>query len=392
MTAVGHVLVTMRNGGVLDDTMARLTIALLREVYTEELDPVYYLRQLPEFLREEQRLIAAAALNNVLEPEAAAERFAHAIASSRITGSRARRASIEDDLPPPVEPIPTGFLSLDGPMLGGPGRRETIMICAGTGVGKTSFVLNLQRGHAVLGFRTGLWTLELPGDKIRQRRSSLCARISYNTVRRAGSLEEGPSREDVQVMVREGITAWTGADAMERMYDFDYSAEEASVEKIDQDLNDMVEAGEPLDVAIVDWLECLELPARREGQNKRQQVEFAQTHHLKELRHKIEYIAGKLTTLAVKYNVVLYVVTQTAFEVQNKSVVRMKDKAEAKGAARKMSYFWGMGMSPEDEQRGIVTITADKTRDSGFFQVQLRRRLEEQRFEDLEQQAEARAA
>jgi KaiC/GvpD/RAD55 family RecA-like ATPase len=384
--SLAHVLQTMVNAGHIDPVMAPLVVRRLAEVYRQELDPAYYLHHLPLFLRE-QRTLVAVHQGSVLAPEDLSEQLSRAVASSSLVGRRGRPASIDDRLPPPLDFIPTGFNSLDGPMGGGLARKKSCLVAAGTGIGKSSFALNIQRGAAQMGFRAGLWSLELPGEEVRQRRASLCAHYDYRTIMNASPHEpvNGLTLEAIEAQVREGMNEWTPAHIMARMLDFDYSAEEATVEKIDQDLTAEAEAGEPLDVMIIDWLECLEIPARRQGNNKRQQIEQFQ---FKELRHRVEHIAGKVTQLAVKHNVANWTFTQTNFEVQNKSVVRMKDKSEAKGASRKMSYFLGMGMSPEDEQRGIVTITADKTRNSSYFQCQLRRRLDQQRFEDLEAQGE----
>lgn len=356
---------------------------MVQFIYSTDLAPEYFEQTLRSFL-EEQRSLRVLRDANLNAPGSLASSLSRAVQSAHIGRREATSPLVNPTIGEEEQTIPCGLEAIDGPMRGGLGRKRGGMICAFTGVGKTSLGLNFAWGAARQGYQARFCTLELPEDEISKRLMSLVARYSYERIQ-FGDRDRQMTREMIQEEVRQRIAINAG-DMVGNIKVYDMSDETGTVPLIEEYLIRDEEAGCPADMLVVDWLECLEIPSV--GQKKDMASAVLQMP-VKELRHKLEKTAGDLVELAVRRNLSMWVLTQSDFKAEGKSKVTLSNKSEGKGSSRKMSWYLGVGMSPEDEQNNIVHVSAGKARNGRLFNTQLRRALHEQRFESLEAREES---
>lgn len=350
---------------------------LIFEIYQEDLQPDFYENSLSDYLAERRTFIALSRQNILHNPQELASALMETVMSSRIDRNDPISPLLDISLEAPEEVIPTGLAAIDENMNGGLGKGRSGMICGFTGIGKTSFAVNIAWGAASQGFQTRIATLELTANEVKKRLYSLVGRYDYARIQfgDAPDAEDYKTYDEIQEELRSRIHQFAG-NSLGNIKIYDLTDEVATVPLIEDALIRDAESGNRVDMLVVDWLECLELPVGKRGKS-------IQDIPIKELRHKIEKIAADLTAMAVRQNIALWIMTQSDFAAEGKSRVTMSNKSEAKGASRKVSWFLGLGMSPEDERQNVIHVTASKARNGRVFSTRLRRVLQQQRFETI---------
>ena len=377
-TSLMHPLQLMLANGIIMAEEVEALSTLLFQMYSEVLQPDFYESSVSSYLAERRATIALSRqgiLNNPLE---LAESLMETVLGSRIDRNEAISPLLNISLERPEEVVPTGLVSIDQCMNGGLGKGRSGMLCGFTGIGKTSFAVNIGWGAAEQGFQARIATLELTAHEVNKRLYSRVARYDYSRIQfgDAPDMPDALSYDEIEEEVRSRIHQF-GGNSLGNIKVYDLTGEVATVPLIEDFLRRDAEAGTPVDMLVVDWLECLELPVGKRGKS-------IQDIPVKELRHKIEKIAGDLTAMAVRQNIAVWIMTQSDFAAEGKSRVTMSNKSEAKGASRKVSWFLGLGMSPEDERNGIIHVTASKARNGRVFSTRLTRSLDQQRFDSLD--------
>lgn len=377
-TSLMHPLQLMLSNGIIMTEEVEALSTLLFEMYSEVLQPDFYESSISSYLAERRATLALSRQGILNNPMELAESLMETVLSSRIDRNEAISPLLNISLERPEEVVPTGLVSIDQYMNGGLGKGRSGMICGFTGIGKTSFAVNVGWGAAEQGFQARIATLELTAQEVNKRLYSRVARYDYARIQfgDAPDMPNALSYDEIEEEVRSRIHEF-GGSSLGNIKIYDLTGEVATVPLIEDFLRRDAEAGNPADMLIVDWLECLELPVGKRGKS-------IQDIPVKELRHKIEKIAGDLTAMAVRQNIALWIMTQSDFAAEGKSRVTMSNKSEAKGASRKVSWFLGLGMSQEDERNGIIHVTASKARNGRVFSTRLTRSLDQQRFDSLD--------
>lgn len=281
---------------------------------------------------------------------------------------------------PLVEAVPTGIACLDSKLSGGGlGRKEYGILCAYTGVGKTTLSLNFAWGAARHRRKACFATLELSRDKIVERYYSLVARYNYDAIRfgRPPHLTREEAWDEAVNLVRQNASEY---EDYFQIWDFSEEICTTSVledwvkREIDRDpLN-------PPQMIVVDWLLCL-------GEDMR--TFDAKQMSGSEVRHKLQRYSDELSKrIARKYNIAVWATHQADAKAEGQDIVTTKHSAEGKSAAWKCSVFLGVGASSDQKDKGIFTATASKTRDGKNFTSKMRGVLEEQRFESISEEGE----
>ena len=369
------------------DEVPALKVALAN-MYSMELAPNYYEKGLREFLKQ-QRVLRAYNTASIGDIDGLQANLENAIASSSFGIGVTHKPLLDVQLGEPEIPVPCGISSIDQRMKGGLGLKRSMLICAFTGMGKTALAINFALASALQGFPSRIVQTELPKEEMNQRMLSCAARYSYDLVQFSDADEDdilglgtefdpGISRDQIRRIIQERL-ARIPARLLGNYGLYDFSEKTCTIQLIadelhrDQDLN----PENPPRVLDVDWLECIDLPPTN---NREKQI---QSIKIQDLRHKLEKTSELFTRLCVNENVAGRMYTQSDFAAEGKSVVKMSNKSEGKGASRRYSWFLGAGASDDELKRNILTITAGKARNGRLFSTKIKRALHEQRFEDM---------
>ena len=107
--------------------------------------------------------------------------------------------------------IPTGFPLLDQTLGGGLRATQTYVLAAGTGQGKTSWVLQLATQHIANGGAAAFWTLEMPPSMLQAR--ILAQKTGRSWLNFLGS-EIDPNHPEI-ASLQAGLLYYKGVDAAE---------------------------------------------------------------------------------------------------------------------------------------------------------------------------------
>lgn len=378
-----QLMMMKRAGGILDHEIPALC-ELVHKIYQLEPAPDYYYPQISSFLghqriREKMRTVSPH------RPDEFAEVMSRVAASAKIE----RRATIM-----PLKhfkrtvaavPVPTGLGNIDTAMSGGLGKKEYGIMCAYTGVGKTTLALNMAWGAAKQGFKVCFATLELDEDKIRERLYSLVARYSYDRIR-GGDPTGGMTKEEIWDEVEQRYTEAAaqftpnGRSIEENFHIWDFSTDTCSIGTLEDCLLEEIQRdpAHPPDLLVVDWLLCLD---ERPGFDPRQMGD-------KEMRHKLQRYSDELSKkIARRFNIAVWATHQADAKAEGKDKITMAHAAEGKSVGWKCSVFIGVGASEENRKSNppIFTVNAAKMRDGRLFTARLVGHLHEQRFEPFDE-------
>lgn len=348
--------------------------ALVDEVdtmYSMDLNPKYFGNDLPNFLSEMKmyRLVSG------YKP-GQARTFAASVAQALDTATSAEEDGcvIYSPLsnlylaPAAAEVVPCGISSIDSRMSGGLGKGEFGVICAPSGLGKTTLAINICWGAAMTK-RALLVTLEIPGPKIIERLYSRVTQIPYNRIR------HGDENGDREVVNREigQLISQVPNETKDNFQIWDYANSPCSLKLLDRRLARERDNGTLPDLVFLDWLDALETPPsdRNNGFVAR------------ELRHQLESYSRGCSDLAKKYNIAFWATTQANKGGENQRQIRMSNAAEGFSKAWRCSVFLGLGATDDDRMNNRMTVKAAKMRDGAIFETQIQARLDTQTFEDV---------
>ena len=290
---------------------------------------------------------------------------------ARLTARRSCRPLLDLEMTPEIETVPTGIECLDRKLSGGGlGRKEYGILCAYTGVGKTTLGINFLWGAAQHRRRACLATLELDKHKCKERLYSLIADYDYDAIRYGRmphqTREECWNEAVARVQQRSGEFA-------EYLDFWDFSQDVCTISVLEEHIKhtNSEDPNNPLQLLIVDWLLCLDEDPKVFKPGDLQP---------KEVRHKLQKYSHDLSRLAGKYNLAIWATHQADAKAENEEIVTTKHSAEGKSAAWKCSVYLGIGTTLEKRERGEFVATASKTRDGQTFSVPLRANLARQRF------------
>ncbi len=338
-------------------------------IYSRPLCSDYVFNQLEGYLRDlrvSQQLAKASAQGYEALPDV----LQQTIAGTKLSMKRPSKPLANFKVSTPKIMIPCGIPCIDSAMNGGLAKKNYGIICAYTGVGKTTLGINFAWGAAQQGFRVAFATLEIDEEKCNERLYSLVGRYPY-TLLQVGDITNNRSREEIWAEARERVET-NSMGSIDNFEFWDFSDEMCSIGtledwvKRDQDEN----PEHPLDVLYVDWLMCL---GERPGFNAKNVPE-------KEVRHKLQRYGDELSMLAKRANLAVWATHQADAKAEGKDKVTMANSAEGKSAAWKASAFLGVGASEDNRKEGIFTVTGCKTRDGRNFSERIRGALHEQRF------------
>jgi len=267
----------------------------------------------------------------------------------------------------PVDMVPCGIHTIDGPMNGGLGTKEYGIICGITGLGKTTLGINMTWGAARLGHHSAIATLELPEAKILDRLYSNICNIPYSRMR----IGDNGSKSNVKQEVESFISEYD-MDARGRFHIIDASEDECTVRDLELQIIEMTKEF-PLRLLFVDWLDAIATDPkdRIDGMVK---IEY---------RHKLSEFSTQLAKMAVRHNIAIWATTQSNVQGEEKSEVRMSNASESFSKAHRCSVFLGLGATTEQRNNNVNTITASKMRDGRIFTAQIEADMDYQRFADL---------
>lgn len=373
-----QLMMMKRAGGILESEIPALA-QLVHGVYTMDIAPDYYYPMVEGFLGH-QRIQQALAKASVHKLDELPGQLAAQLDRSRIDQRSTVMPLVNFKRSKKVTTVPTGLMGIDVPMNGGLGKKEYAILCAYTGVGKTSLGINFGWGAAKQGFKVCFATLELDEDKIRERLYALVGRYSYDKIRYgdpSGMMTEDEIWTEVEERVARNASAYTpnGRSVMENFHIWDFSTESCSI----QTLEDWTKREQdrdpehPPDLLIVDWLLCLD---ERPGFDPRKMGD-------KEMRHKLQRYSDELSKkLARAQNMAVWATHQADAKAEGKDKITMAHAAEGKSVGWKCSVFLGVGASEQGRKDNIFTVNAAKMRDGRLFTCRISAQLHEQRFED----------
>lgn len=340
-------------------------------IYGMDLNPTYFSNDLPSYLSETKinRLIGSYKPGNARSFAVSVSQALDAAQSAEDDGCVVWSPLTNLHLPEfSAEVVPCGISSIDSRMSGGLGKGEFGVICAPSGLGKTTLGVNFCWGAAMIK-KAALITLEIPGPKIIERLYSRITQIPYNRVR------HGDANGDKEVVNRE-ISHLISAVPDETKNNFniwDYANSSCSLGTIDRRLARERDNGTLPDMIFLDWLDALETaPSDRNN-----------GFVARELRHQLQSYSKGCSDLAKKYNIAFWATTQANKGGENQRQIRMSNAAEGFSKAWRCSVFLGLGATDDDRMNGRMTIKAAKMRDGAPFETQIQARLDTQTFEDV---------
>lgn len=376
-------LVRMSKVGGIQASEIPAVATLVAFIYRTDLAPDLYFPQVKKFLGH-QRVLQAMAKHSIHDIDSLPEKISRELDRSKIDQKGPIMPLLNFRRTARVVPVPTGLQGIDIPMNGGLGKKEYGILCAYTGVGKTSLGLNFAYGAARQGFKVAFATLELDEDKITDRLYSLVGQYSYQIIRDKRDASRGMGEDEVWAEVEEKVKANSsivspnGRSAMENLLIWDFSKETCSISTLeDYTRREMQREPEhPIDMLIVDWLLCLD---ERPGSDPR-------ALSGKEVRHKLQRYSDDLSKrLAMTFDMAVWATHQADAKAENEDRITMAHAAEGKSVGWKCSAFLGVGASKQGRDSRTFTVNAAKMRDGRLFTCKLKERLDEQRFEDYDE-------
>jgi hypothetical protein len=341
-------------------------------VYTYNLAPseAYYLGKLEDFIGQ-MRMYREVRKFKVHDWKTISTRLQTISFDAQINTGRPYKPLMNFQMTPEIETVPTGIRCLDRKLSGGGlGRKEYGILCAYTGVGKTTLALNFLWGAARYRRKAAIATLELDKYKCTERLYSLIGDYDYDAIRygrmphqsRQQCWDEAVSR----VQQRSG-------EFGEYMDIWDFSQEVCTISILEEWIKreNSLSPNHPLQMLVIDWLLCLDEDMRtfKPGEMKPTEV-----------RHKLQRYSTDIAKLAIRNQLAIWATHQADAKAEDQEIVTTKHSAEGKSAAWKCSVYLGVGTTPEKRKNGEFTATASKTRDGQTFSVPLRGNLARQVF------------
>lgn len=396
-----HQLSQMIAVSSIDPMEANVAAQFLSWAFAQSLASDYCFGMVEGFIKHQRtvRLMSRSSLDN---PDNFSSMLQQALSSVNLSQTQTRFVPGREMLRPVMQPkLSTGINSLNIRMDGGIGLREYGIVCGISGIGKTSFAIQMARGVVLESFEKAMFaSLELPGDMVSTRYYSGISEISYTKLLH-GDLElferlkvdyPDASPVELQNIARDSVWEQMWPIVRSKMavranndlnfVILDYSARKSTIQSLKDDLKreQDLDPENPPKALFVDWLMCL-------GEDP--QFDTAKLAG-KEIRHKLQHYGDEFSQWAVAENLAIVGFHQADFTVEGKAKVTMKNSAEGKSAAWKASWYLGVGCDERVRDRGIYTLTLSKARYGRCFSnLQIKADLDTQNFKDYDERVEA---
>jgi len=345
----------------------------LDAIYEMNLDTTTYEGVVDDFISETSlsNIVNGLATNRITKQEANSRirQLALDEGSSKKTGIRRSTPLLSVNISDvPVDLVPCGLHTIDGPMCGGHGIGEYGIICGITGLGKTTLGINMCWGAARLGHNAAMATLELPESKIMDRLYANICNIPYSRIRSG----DGGDKRAVKQEVEDFMSSYD-IEARRRFHIIDASQDSCTVADLDQQIIAMKKEFD-LRMLFVDWLDALET-------NPKDRTDGFVVK--KEYRHSLADFSKSLSKMALKHRIAIWTTTQSNVKSEDQAEVNMSNSSESFSKAHRCSVFLGLGATKEQRANNINTVTASKMRDGRLFTAQIEANMDYQRFADL---------
>ena len=369
----------IRNAAALSPPEEDQVLNFFVYAFNLSVSPAYYRGKLEDFLGQ-MRVYREVRKLKAPDWRTVSDKIQTVAFSAKLSAGRPYNPLSSYEQTPVNDTVPTGIRTLDRNLPGGGlGRKEYGILCAYTGVGKTTLGINFCWGAARARRKACLATLELDKYKCQERLFSLVGDYDYDAIRygRVPLQTREECWEEACQRVRE-----RGGEFADYIQIWDFSQEVCSISTLEEWVKREIaeDPTNPPQMLVIDWLLCLDEDVKtfRPGEMRD-----------KEVRHKLQRYSSEISKrLAIKYQMAVWATHQADAKAEGVEIVTTKHSAEAKSAAWKCSVFLGVGTTLEQRDQGIFTATASKTRDGRTFSKQIRGRLDRQIFESIDEEGD----
>jgi len=235
-----------------------------------------------------------------------------------------------------VNRFSTPFNELNKTMEGGPARKELCMVVAGSGRGKSIYLVN-QGVKALTENRKVLYiSLEMSEDRIAQRFDSVMSLIPQDKLK------------DNQDLLRKRLTTFKDAFPDSRLVIKEFPTGRANANTIRALINQIHNYEEfTPDVIIIDYLELLR----------------PTTEGLAEYQAQ-ERIAQELRGLGVEYNCIIWTASQPNREGARSTLITDTELADSYGKIRTCDLAISLNQTEQEYDQGVMRVYVMKSRNS----------------------------
>lgn len=252
--------------------------------------------------------------------------------------------------------VPTMIADIDAAMDGGLCPKETGMVMAITGGGKTIFLENILFGASIHKFNALYATFELGREKLAQRLYSCATGIPYKEIKRAPvalqqRIVEMTKRFEPYVRIKEFL------DAPYSLLD------------VENTIHQLADDGWETQLLITDWLDCV------------QSIKYGNDVGRVDERHVLQAVAVEHTVLANRLGIPVWTATQANRSAIGRNIIDLRHTAEAYSKAWKLDVVWTI--QEDSEEQGVYNCYSAKLRDNPKKLIKLRGDLDRMRFRPL---------
>ena len=289
--------------------------------------------------------------------------------------------------------IGTGISSIDALLDGGVAKSQTAMLCAYTGLGKSAFGVNVCQNAAKMGFRSAFISLEMSAAQLMCRYTSAIASVSYTLLWKGDSTGELSMRQ-IKDDVLERVRRLREADPVINAGYANFSIAEmtgaagsmtAGSPATTDDIRNLCQsarnAGRPIDLIVIDYLELLDLPDTKQ---------FAAAR--KETRDKLGELSVQLDRICRDFQLVMWILTQANDEGSKAPSPGLTAARDSRKKNDPISVWCSLGATEGQRKEGIFNFRCAKNRDGRTFTVKIRGEMEFQKFMDYDQTSTERAS
>ena len=390
------VLIGMINTGEIPQSEVNQIDEALDLIYTMRMDTQMVQAMLPRFL-EYQRT------RRTLNSSFSSSEFVPTDIYDQMERIRDQVSSLEGDESVVVDPmdcmaalptdesppIPMGIDTLDSRLGGGVKRKKVVMICAYTGYGKSALGLNIawrnSEGRGIHYGNTGLSavfvTAEMPREECLCRYYSMMLAYPFETIWK-GDPTGNRTREQINREIQQTLQHRVQTDQMvarssRNFKVWDYSTKTLTPDTLRQQLMQRRDAGQPVDLMVVDYIDKMVLAPKSGNETFRQ-----------DRRAELGKISSELEDLAIDFDCVIVVLTKANDEGSYKARLRMTGTRDARLKNDPVSLWIGLSASEQDRANNVFTLNIDKNRDGPTFSLSISGRLDVQRFTDYSEESE----
>ena len=267
--------------------------------------------------------------------------------------------------------ITTGISRLDSAIDGGlrPGDLGCITACPGTG--KTNVLLHLAAVNSLLNVESLVFSLELPGYKVKRRYLAMTAGIPADTTKKRIDLWSPEETMRLAVLMHSEYAGYNKCMILDR------STRRVGLAEIEDTTGKWKEkvardkgTSERCLLVCVDWLQYIDPPSWI-GKNEKEST-------------VLTAIAKELGRIGRRQNVAMWTANQGTREADGKTLVRMKDQANAYHIGDALDISIGLALSPSSRiteedllsdqaifKSRLLTFNINKNRENSLRAVEL---------------------